>query len=84
MENKNFFEDYPKFMNDTLQKSHARVAPEIQSYGKTWYIPHHGICYPSKPEKLRVVFDCSAEFNSRSINTDLLSGLDLTNQLTSV
>ena len=84
MKNKKFFEDYPKFMNDTLQKSYARVAPEIHSNGKTWYIPHHGICYPSKPVKLRVVFDCSEEFNSRSINTELLSGLDLTNQLTSV
>ena len=60
------------------------MAPEIHSNGKTWYIPHHGICYPSKPVKLRVVFDCSEEFNSRSINTELLSGLDLTNQLTSV
>ena len=28
-----------------------------------------------------MVFDCSAEFNGRSINKELLSGPDLTNQL---
>ena len=71
MKNKKFFEDYKKFMNDILQKSYARLAFEIQ--------PHHGIYHPSKPGKLRVGFDCSVEFNGRSINTELLSGPDLTN-----
>ena len=28
-------------MNDILQKSYARVASEVQPYGKTWYISHH-------------------------------------------
>lgn len=79
MKNKKFFEDYKKFMNDILQKSYARLAFEIQPYGKTCYIPHHGIYHPSKPGKLRVGFDCSVEFNGRSINTELLSGPDLTN-----
>ena len=49
--------------------------------GKTWYIPHHGVYHPSKPEKIRVVFDCSAEFYGKSINKELLSGPDLTNQI---
>ena len=31
-----------------------------------------------------MVFDCSAEFNGRSINKELLSGPDLTNQLVGV
>ena len=31
-----------------------------------------------------MVFDCSAEFNGRSINKELLSGPDLTTQLVGV
>ena len=34
--------------------------------GKTWYIPHHGVYHPSKPGKIRVVFDRSAEFQVKS------------------
>ena len=84
MKNEKFFEDNQKFMNDILQKSYARVALEAQTYGKTWYIPQHGIYHPSKPGKIQVVFDCSAKFNGISINKELLSGPDLTNQLVGV
>ena len=36
--------------------------------------PHHGVYYPSKPGKIRVVFDCSAEFKETSLNKNLMSG----------
>ena len=49
--------------------------------GKSWYVPHHGVYHPSKPGKIRVVFDCNAEFQGKSINRELLSGADLTNQI---
>ena len=39
---------------------------------------------PSKPGKICVVFDCSAEYQGRSINKELLSGPDLTNQIIGV
>ena len=52
MKNKEFFEDYQKFMNDILQKGYARVASEIQPYEQTLYIPHHGIYHPSEPGKI--------------------------------
>ena len=39
---------------------------------------------PSKPSKICVVFDCSAEYKGRFINKELLSGPDLTNQVTGV
>ena len=60
------------------------MASEVQPYGKTWYIPHHGIYHPSKPGKIQLVVDSRAEFNGRSINKGLLSGPDLTNQLVGV
>ena len=84
MKNKEFFEDYQKFMSDILQKGYARVASEIQPYGNPWYIPYRCISHPSKPGKIRMMFDCSAEFNGRSISKELLSGPDLINQLVGV
>jgi len=49
-----------------------------------WYIPHHGVYHPKKPTKIRVVFDCAAEFKGESLNKHLLQGPDLTNTLTGV
>ena len=36
------------------------------------------------PSKIRVVFNCSAKFQGRSINKELLSGPDLANQIIGV
>ena len=80
MKNQKFFDDYKKFRDNVLVKGYAKQS-EVVLFGKTWYIPHHGVYHPSKPGKIRVVFDCSAEFQGKSINRELLSGLDLTNQV---
>ena len=40
--------------------------------GKRWYIPHHGVYHPEKPNKLRVVFDCSCQYGRTSLNKELL------------
>ena len=45
---------------------------------------HHGVQHASKPGKVRIVFDCSANYGGTSLNNKLLSGLDLTNQLAEV
>ena len=51
---------------------------------KIWYILHHGVYHPKKPNKIRVVFDCSAEFKGETLNKHLLQGPDLTNNLVGV
>ena len=51
---------------------------------KNWYIPHRGVFHPAKLDKIKVVFDCSAEHPGTSINNELMSGPDLTNQIISV
>ena len=58
--------------------------PVIQLNRKTWYLPHHGVNHASKTDKVRIVFDCSANYGGTSLNNKLLSGLDLTNQLAGV
>ena len=52
--------------------------------GRTLYIPHHGVYHPNKPGKIGVVFDCSAEFKGTSINKNLFSGPNLSNQIIGV
>ncbi|XP_031555224.1 uncharacterized protein LOC116292114 [Actinia tenebrosa] len=52
--------------------------------GKVWYLPHHGVYHPHKPNKIRVVFNCSAKYNGTSLNSQLLQGPDLTNSLIGV
>ena len=52
--------------------------------GKALCIPHHGVFNSNKPGKIRTVFDCPAEFGEKSMNRNLMTGHDLTNQLTGV
>ena len=42
------------------------------------------VYHPQKLEKIRVVFDCSAQYANMSINTELMSGPDLANQIVGV
>ncbi|XP_054868580.1 uncharacterized protein LOC129349422 [Amphiprion ocellaris] len=80
-----YFKDYVAFMQDIIQRSNAEKVPEAElSNQPAWYIPHHGIYHPQKPNKIRVVFDCSARFQNTSLNEHLLSGPDLTNTLVGV
>ena len=44
---------------------------------------HHGARQPSKPGKVRIMFDCSANFGGACLNK-LLPGPDLTNYLAGV
>ena len=84
---KKYCEDYVAFMGDIIAQGYAEEVPEneiLNTKGKAWYIPHHGVYHPKKPGKLRVVFDCSAQQSGRSLNDYLLKGPDLTNSLIGV
>ena len=67
-----------------LAKGHAKKSKSPALLGKTWHIPHHGVFHLNKPSKIRMVFDCSAEVGGQSINGNLMTGPDLTNQLIGV
>ena len=85
LKNDQYRKDYLKFMNDLLEKKHAERVPDDELQNEqAWYLPHHGVYHPKKPDKLRVVFDCSAEYRGDSLNKHLLQGPDQINSLTGV
>ena len=72
-------------MDDLISKDYARkVRKENLDNSDVWYLPHHAVFHPQKPDKVRVVFDCSAKFQGTSLNDQLLQGPDLTNTLVGV
>ena len=80
-------QDYVNFMNSIIDKGYAtKVNDEnaTASEGHVWYLPHHGVYHRQKTESLRVVFDCSARYQGKSLNDHLLQGPDLTSKLTGV
>ncbi len=82
--NKQYSDHYKAFMEEIINKGNAEPAPVIPEGETVWYIPHHGVYHPQKPDKLRVVFDCSAKFCGISLNDTLLTGPDLINSLVGV
>ncbi|XP_046351945.2 uncharacterized protein LOC124132206 [Haliotis rufescens] len=84
--NSKFHEEYVTFMQKMFVKGYAEVIPEEEAEpcdGHTWYIPQHGVYHPQK-KKLRVVFNCAAEYDGTSLNKQLLSDPDLTSNLIGV
>ncbi|XP_038055961.1 uncharacterized protein LOC119727951 [Patiria miniata] len=85
--NPQYHSEYNAFMNNIIKSGYAQKVPDSEldvSDDCVWYIPHHGVYRPKKPEKIRVVFDCSAKFEGKSLNDYLLQGPDLTNTLVGV
>lgn len=83
--NEHFKKEYITMAN-VIEKGYAEVVPSGQlenTDGRVWYIPHHGVYHPKK-QTLRVVFDCSASYQGKSLNSELLQGPDLTNSLIGV
>ena len=79
-----FFEYNKRNMGELLEKGYAKKSERKANDGGLWYLPHHGVRHPSKPGRVRIVFDCSANFGGACLNNKLFSGPDLTNQLAGV
>jgi len=72
---------YSEEIHKLLKKGYAEVVTEKDLHchdGKVWYLPHHPVLNPKKPEKCRIVFDC-AKYGGSSLNDHVHQGPDLTN-----
>ena len=81
-----YFEKYSACIDKLLENEHAERVPlsDLNMTNTVWFLPHHGVFHPRKPDKLRVVFDSSAKFQGTCLNDLLLKGPDLTNSLIGV
>lgn len=79
-------EHFFAFMQELLDNNHTEVAPPLTQDEECWYlhVPVFGIYHPKKPGQIRCVFDSSATFEGVSLNSELLSGPQLTNNLLGV
>ncbi|CAI2734059.1 unnamed protein product [Schistosoma spindalis] len=75
---------YTKSIESNSVKGYAEKVPEIHlqpNYHPRWYLPHHAVLNPKKPEKLRMVLDCAAKFSGVSLNDMICQGPDTTAEL---
>lgn len=87
LKSESYHKDYVTFVQNVIDKGYAEKVPEAEldgSPGKLWYLSHHGVYHPKKPNKIRVVFDASAKYEGLSLNDCLLQGPNLTNSLVGV
>jgi len=80
-------EKYCKNMDELVANGYSSKVEQTEidrNDGMVWYLPHHAVINPKKPDKVRVVFDCAARFGGTSLNDKVLQGPDLTNQLIGV
>ena len=67
-----------------LTDGHAELVPSeslSRDDNKVWYLPHHGVTTDSKPDKVRMVFDCAAKYGGMSLNSECFQGPDICNKL---
>ena len=78
-----FYDDYVQFVSKMLDNNYAEKATNCEE-SNVWFILHQGVYHPLKPEKICVVFDCSACFRSFLLNDNLLQVPYLTNSFLGV
>ena len=78
---------YEKTISSDLEKWYIKKLTKEEANAPVkhkWYPPHHPVLNPSKPEKVRRVCDAAAKFQGSSLNSHLLSGPDLMNNLVGI
>ena len=76
---------YTESVQDYIAKGYAKKVNDADTNSKhVWYLPHHPVINVNKPGKVRVVFDCAATYNGISLNSQLLQGPILMNNLVGV
>ena len=78
-------ENYAKTISEDLEKGYVIPIADAhmvkQRSDREWYLPHHPVINPKKPEKVRRVLNGAAKFHGTSLNKSLLTGPDLLQNL---
>ena len=69
---------------DYAEKIDVKYDVDMGDSSKVWYVPHHSVVNPRKPEKLRIVFHCGVKHKGVSLNKALMQGPDFVNSLVGV
>ena len=78
---------YYDIIEDYVDKGYSRkLTPEEASAPtpEQWFLPHHPVRNPNKPDKIRIVMDAAAKHDGVSLNDKLHIGSDLLNSLVGV
>ena len=74
---------YQQVIDEYLQKNYIRRIPSTERRSEAeWLLPHFPVIRPDRATtKVRIVFDASATYQGRSLNTETLPGPKLQNNL---
>ena len=76
---------YEQTLTTDLQKFYVKLVemqqPEPE---KIWYLSHHPVFNPNEPGKVRRVPNAAAKFKGQSLNSNLITGPDLLNNLVGI
>ena len=79
---------YEETVNVDVQNGYVRNLEEGELDAtedeRQWYVPHHPVINPHKPEKVRRVCNAAAKYKVESLNDKLLTGLDLLQSLVGI
>ena len=76
---------YVQAMQRNIKLGYVESAGPINdTTNPVWYLPHHPVINPKKPDKVRVVFDCAAKYHGVSLNDCIMQGPDWTTPLVEV
>ena len=85
LRNPKLYIQYKAEVESLVEKGYAEKVDEtLDDTRMRWYIPHHNVVNPNKPEKFRIVYDCAAKYAGTSLNKEVSQGPDLTNKLLGV
>ena len=79
----NLKERYSDTFEKDLKKRYVSKLGTSKNDSETlcWYVPHHPVLNPNKPQKVRNVCNAASEFRGISLNCVLLIGSDLLRSL---
>ena len=81
-----FHSQYSSGLEKYHKEGSSRQVPDgkVSNLKPIWYLPHHAVWHPRKPEEPRVVFDSALVSNGTSLNEQLLRGPENTSTLIGV